>query len=261
VHLRYRLTPQTNVRAAFTTTLARPNFFDLVPFRLRDDEDLVLGNPQLEATVSRNFDLLLEHYDRRIGVLSAGAFYKRLSDPIFLFTEDNEFGGATSQPRNVESAEIKGFEVAVQQQLSMLPPPLDGLGIWANYTYTDSEATLPGGRTARLAGQAAHVFNTALSYEKGGFSSQISLNYNDPFVLEFGSDVVGAEERNEDIFLDKHLQLDFSGAYRFTPSTSLFLELVNLTNEPFRTYQGVSVRPRQEEFYESWGRLGVRYTH
>ena len=261
VHLRYRLTPQTNLRAAFTTTLARPNFFDLVPFRVRDDEDLVLGNPNLEATVSRNFDLLLEHYDRRIGVLSAGAFYKRLSNPIFLFTEENDLGGATSQPRNVESAEIRGFEVAVQQQLSMLPAPLDGLGIWANYTYTDSEATLPGGRTARLAGQAANVFNTALSYEKGGFSSQVSLNYNDSFVLEFGSDVVGAEERNEDILLDKHLQLDYTGAYRFTPSTSLFLELVNLTNEPFRTYQGVTDRPRQQEFYESWGRLGFRFTH
>jgi TonB-dependent receptor len=261
VHVRYRLTPQTNLRAAYTTTLARPNFFDLVPFRLRDDEDLVLGNPDLEATTSRNFDLLLEHYDRRIGVLSAGAFYKRLNDPIFLFTEENAFGGATSQPRNVESAEIRGFEVAVQQQLSMLPTPLDGLGIWANYTYTDSEATLPGGRTARLAGQAAHVFNTALSYEKGGFSGQVSLNYNDPFVLEFGSDVVGAEERGEDIFLDSHLQFDATGAFRFTPSTSLFLELVNLTNEPFRTYQGSSVRPRQEEYYESWGRIGVRYTH
>ncbi len=80
-------------------------------------------------------------------MLSAGAFYKRLSNPIFLFTEENDLGGATSQPRNVESAEIRGVEVAVQQQLSMLPRPLDGLGIWANYTYTDSEATLPGGRT------------------------------------------------------------------------------------------------------------------
>ena len=40
-----------------------------------------------------HFDLLLEHYDRRIGVLSAGAFYKRLSDPIFLFTEENDLGG------------------------------------------------------------------------------------------------------------------------------------------------------------------------
>ena len=80
-------------------------------------------------------------------------------------------------------------------------------------------------------------------------------------MLEFGSDVVGAEERAEDIFLDKHLQLDLSSSYRFTQSASLFLELVNLTNEPFRTYQGSSVRPRQAEFYESWGRLGVRYTH
>ena len=36
---------------------------------------------------------------------------------------------------------------------------------------------------------------------------------------------------------------------------------MNLTNEPFRTYQGVAERPRQDEFYESWGRFGFRFTH
>ncbi|MDQ2670887.1 MAG: TonB-dependent receptor [Gemmatimonadota bacterium] len=258
LHARYRITPQTNLRAAFTTTIARPNFFDLVPYRVRDDEDLALGNPELEPTIGRNFDLLLEHYDQRIGVLSAGVFYKSLDKPIFLFTGDNEFGGETTQPRNVDDGRILGFELAVQKQLTMLPYPLDALGIWANYTLTDSDVTLPGGREARLAGQAKHVFNTALSYDRGAFSSQISLNYHDAYVLEFGGDVVDDFDPDTDLFVDKHLQLDFSGSYLITPSASVFLELVNLTNEPFRTYQGSEDRPRQQEFYESWGRIGFR---
>ena len=260
LHARYRVTPQTNVRAAFTTAMARPNFIDLVPFRLPDDEDVQLGNPDLDPTMARNLDLLLEHYDSRIGVLSAGVFYKRLTDPIFIFVEDNDLGGETTQPRNGESGNIFGVELAVQQQLRMLPKPLDGLGIYANYTYTRSETTLPGGREARLQGQAPHVFNTALSYERGPFSGQISLNFHDDYILEYGGDEGTPEERLEDIYVNDHLQLDLSGNLAITQSTTAFLELVNLTNEPFRTYQGVEERPRQREFYRSWGRFGFRFT-
>ncbi|MGH7587433.1 MAG: TonB-dependent receptor, partial [Gemmatimonadota bacterium] len=79
VHVKYELTPLTNFRAAVTTAIARPNFVDLVPFRVVDEEDIVIGNPDLDPTTSTNFDLLLEHYDQRIGVMSAGFFYKSLN--------------------------------------------------------------------------------------------------------------------------------------------------------------------------------------
>jgi TonB-dependent receptor len=260
LHARYRITPQTNVRAAFTTAMARPNFIDLVPFRLVDDEDITLGNPELDPTLARNFDLLIEHYDSRIGVLSAGLFYKRLSDPIFLFVEDNDLGGETTQPRNGDDGNIFGVELAVQQQLRMLPKPLDGLGIYANYTYTRSETTLPGGREARLQGQTPHIFNTALSYERGPFSGQVSLNFHDDYILEYGGDEGTPEERLEDIYVADHLQLDLSASVRVTQSTAAFFEVVNLTNEPFQLYQGVEERPRQREFYRTWGRFGFRFT-
>lgn len=260
IHARYGMGPNTNLRAAFTTAIARPNYIDLVPFRLRDDEDLVIGNPDLDPTMSRNFDLLFEHYDSRIGVISAGIFYKQVTDPIFIFVTPNELGGETRQPRNGESAWIRGIELAVQQQLSFLPAPFDGLGIYANYTYTGSEATLPGGRVARLQGQADHVFNTALSYEKGGFSGQVSMNYHADFVNQYGGDTGAADETYEDIFTDRHLQLDASASLRVTPRSTVFLELVNLTNEPFRAFQGISARPVQVEYYERWARLGIRFS-
>jgi TonB-dependent receptor len=231
-----------------------------VPFRLPDDEDLVLGNPDLDPTTSTNLDLLVEHYDQRIGVMSAGVFYKRLKDPIFTFVEENDLGGETRQPRNGDTGNIFGVEMAFQQQLWMLPRPFDGLGVFANYTYTTSETTLPGGREARLQGQARHVLNTALSYERGLFSGQVSLNFHDDYVLEYGGDEGTPEERLEDIFVDDHLQVDLSASLAVTPTTSAFVEVVNLTNEPFRAYQGVDARPIQREFYRSWGRFGFRFT-
>ncbi|HKU61104.1 MAG TPA: TonB-dependent receptor [Gemmatimonadales bacterium] len=258
LHMRYQVAPRTNIRAAVTTAMARPNFIDLIPFRLPDDEDLVLGNPELDPTTSTNYDLLLEHYDQNIGVLSAGVFYKAIKDPIFRFITDNDLGGETEQPGNGESGHIAGFEVAAQQQLRMLPRPFDGLGIFANYTYTDSKTTLPGGREARLQGQAPHVFNAALSYERGPFSGQFSVNFLDDYVLEYGGDSGEPDEALEDLIVDDHLQLDFSANVAVTRTTAVFVEWINISNEPYRVFQGVQERPVQREFYRSWGRFGVR---
>jgi TonB-dependent receptor len=246
LHARYEVGPRTNLRAAFTTALARPNFFHLVPYRIRDDEDLALGNPDLDPTFSRGFDMLVEHYDQRIGVLSAGIFYKSLTDPIFTFTEDNSLGGETEQPRNGRSGWIRGVEIALQRQIG------GGFGIYGNYTFTDSEAELPTGRLARLQGQSDHVFNAALSFERAGLSSQVSLNYQNDYVDEY------AEDDFEDVYIDRHLQLDLSATYQVNQRSAIFLELVNLTNEPLVAYQGVRDRPIQMEYYRAWGRFGVR---
>ncbi|MQA90404.1 MAG: TonB-dependent receptor [Gemmatimonas sp.] len=253
-HFRYRIGDQTNLRAAVTTSIARPNFFDLVPYRIRDDEDLEIGNSSLEPTTATSWDLLAEHYDARIGLMSAGVFLKQLEDPIFAFVSDNDLGGETVQPGNGASAEIRGAELALQQQLTFLPGPFDGLGVYANYTWTDSEASLADGRRAKMAGQSDHIFNTALSFERWGFSSQLSLNYHGDYVDEYG------DEPAEDVFVGSRYQLDLSGSYRVGSLGAIYVELLNLTNEPFVLYQGDRDRPRQIEFYEPWGVIGFRAT-
>lgn len=257
VHARLRLAARTNLRAAVTRALVRPNFYDLVPYRLRDDSDLQLGNTALDPATSWNADVIFEHYNQLIGVMSVGAFYKNLQDPIFVFTSDNELGGETSQPRNGKSGTIRGIEVALQQQLKFLPGALNGLGAYANYTFTDSDAKLPGGRQGRFPGQAQHVVNAAVSYERHGLFGQLSLNFIDDFVDEFGGNV---GDRAEDVFVAGRTQLDFSASYRFSQPLVIFAEVNNLTNQPFRLYQGSSARPIQAEYYERWGRLGIRFS-
>ncbi|MGH1364196.1 MAG: TonB-dependent receptor [Calditrichia bacterium] len=253
MHLRYRATPYTNVRAAYTSAIARPNFYDLVPYRIRDDEDLFIGNAELSPTTSANLDLLVEHYNQSIGVLSGGIFYKRLTDPIFVFVEDNTLGGDTNQPRNGESGNIFGAELAIQQQLRFLPGALNGLGFYGNFTYVDSKLTLPDGREVKLPGQANNILNLALNYEKSGFFAQTSVSYHGDYLMEVG----GSEE--EDLFIDKHLQIDASASYQLSETFNVFLELVNLNNERFKVFEGVSERPRQLEYYETSGRLGLRF--
>ncbi|MBC7893831.1 MAG: TonB-dependent receptor [Cytophagaceae bacterium] len=253
VHARWAVDDVTNLRASFTTAIFRPNFFDLVPYRVRDDEDLNIGNPALTATTSRQYDLLMERYDRDIGLVSFGVFAKQLSNPIFLATSDNDLGGETTQPVNATSGRLVGLEVAFQRRLTFLPGALSGLGIYSNFTWTDSKATQPNGRETRLAGQADRVGNFALSYERRRFSGQVSLNHTGRSILELG------EDAEDDLFIDRRTQVDLSASFFVTRSAQVFAEANNLTNEPYRTYVIDRIRPRQIEYYEPWLQVGIRW--
>ncbi|MFP4545126.1 MAG: TonB-dependent receptor, partial [Candidatus Kapaibacterium sp.] len=69
LHMKYDFNKTTILRAAWTNTLARPNYFYLVPFRQieRSENEIVIGNPDLKPTTSMNFDLMFEKYFRTIG--------------------------------------------------------------------------------------------------------------------------------------------------------------------------------------------------
>lgn len=260
IHLRYRLGENTNIRSAWTNSLARPNYYDLTPYRLvfREDEEMEIGNPALNPTTAMNVDVMAEHYFKSVGVLSGGFFFKNLTDYIYVSSSEQS-GGAfdgfeTTQPVNGESATLFGFELNWQQQLTFLPGVLSGLGIYANYTFTDSEAEVPGrDEKITLPGQAQHVGNVALSYEKYGFSGRVALNFAGEFISEVGG------EPAEDIYYDKHVQLDISLSQRITNQIQVFAELINLTDEPLRYYQGTTDFPIAQEFYSWWGHLGVRF--
>jgi TonB-dependent receptor len=252
LNARYRIGNNTNIRAAVTRTLERPNYFFSVPFSIRDEGEVERGNPELDPMTSINYDLMVEHYSSSVGVLSAGAFAKQLTDPIFTSVSVQDDGTTVLQPRNASSGHILGFELNLQRQLLFLPSPLDGFDITANYTYTDSEATLNSGRETRLPGQTDMNWNLALGYEKYGFSARVSLNASGDYIEELGDPL-------ETFYVDNHFQVDLMASYQFTPQLSTTLEMVNLNNEPFVRYQGRSSRPAQQEFYRTWGRLSLQY--
>jgi len=271
LHLRWDVDARTVVRAAWTNTLARPNYFDLVPYReiSLDDNELATGNPNLKRTRSMNLDLMAERYFESAGLLSAGVFYKDISDFIFNFTQFNEIdpvSGNTfsqiSRPENGASASLVGFELAVQRQLDMLPGALKWIGLYANYTYNDSkvEGLTVSGRDISglpLLGTAEHSGNFSISYDPPKGSVRLALNYQ--------SESLDAGEGgyNEDAFFDrwadKRLDVDVSANWRVAPNTRFFLEANNLTNRPLRFYQGTRGRLMQDEFYGYRLQTGVKF--
>ena len=251
VLLRYRLAERTNLRAAVTRSFARPNFGDIVPFQLinTESQEITRGNPDLIPTTAWNYDLLFEHYMASVGIVSGGLFYKQLTNNIFLstFTEDRDgVEYDVTQPVNGESGSLYGVEVAYQNRWA------SGFGIYFNYTYADSKANYTTRTDTQLQGQAQNVGNLALIFEKWGFSGRLSLNLNGKSLFEVGKDAT------RDLYVDDHMQLDFSAQQQLGKNVSLFLEAINLTNEPYRVYEGSTDWTRQAEYYSWWGTIGVK---
>src|SRR5262249_18267776 len=186
VNLRVQLDPNSDVRLGYGQAIARPVISDLVPFVTKSDKDqqIAIGNPDLKPTRSNNFDVLAEHYFTSVGVASVGFFYKDLTDPIFpdaesLITTGLNAGFTQLQTINGPKAHVLGIELAWQQQLTFLRGALSGFGVLANYTHTDSKATVPG-RTDEpgLPRQAPNLWNLGLTYDRSQISARLGVTHN-----------------------------------------------------------------------------------
>lgn len=270
VTLRWERDARTVIRAAWTTGLARPNYFDLVPYRevSVDDDELAVGNPALKPTKSMNFDIMAERYLESVGLLSVGVFHKQITDFVFNFTRFQAADEVTgrifsqiSQPRNGPEATLTGVELGFQRQLDFLPGHLRNLGVYANYTFNSSEVTGLGiaGRedeTLPLLGTAEHSGNFSLSYDGSLFTARFAVNYQ--------SESLDAGEGgyNEDAFYDRwaaaRTDIDANATIRISGNSRFFLEANNLNNRPLRYYQGVKGRLMQDEFYGRRIQTGVK---
>ena len=270
-HLKYSPNDNTNLRAAYTRTFARPSFGSLNPGTTRNDALRVIssGNPDLKPTFSDNYDLMGEYFFDNVGFLSAGVFYKQITDDIFNSTSQQNIDGlvyTVTEPKNSEDGYLFGLEFGLSKRLEFLPGILSGFGVEANYTFTDSEVDVPvfnvtdAGEIERdiikqsLPNQAENLYNISLFYEKYGILARIAANYKGKNVVSFSE--FGPQHNR---WYDENLTLDFSGAYAINKKLRLFLEMNNLTNEPLRYYHGSGNRPEQVEYYSLRGQFGISY--
>jgi len=284
VQWQYMLTPNTNIRASYDMAISRPNFSDLVPSQQVDrnasPQSIVRGNPELKATSAHNFDVLVEHFFQPLGILQAGFFYKRLSNPIYFTTStlsqnDPNFPSFQVQESiNGPNAHITGFEAAWEQRLSFLPGLMNGLGVAANYGYTTSQVGFPtgfnGGRTDHpaLQRQAPNTWNLGMTYDKARFSMRFGVSHNDTNIYAYnyqttGSDndpILGLKGPTGDIYLYAHTQFDIQGSYRMYKGLELVVSGLNLSNEVFGFYQGSTIYPVQREFYKPSVIFGMRWS-
>lgn len=258
LHLKYALRDDVTIRAAWTNTIGRPNYEDIVPFFEEEDGEAAAGNPDLEPFESMGLDLSVEYYFQEAGVFSVGVFYKDIKNPIFTrVTDDVVFNGVMldelSRPENAESGDLFGVEVNWQQQFEFLPAPLDGFGASANFTYVDSSVDVIGREADDLSffRQSDIIYNAALYYAKGPFEARVAVTFRDDYLVGVGGNL------DEDIYFDDRAQWDFKTSYNISENFTVFGTVQNFTDASRREYQGVPSQLAADEIYSWTGLFGV----
>jgi TonB-dependent receptor len=301
VQLRYALDSNSSLRAVYARGVARPDPYQLVPYVTEDSTaspvTASVGNPALRPEHANNYDLLYETSLHPLGMIQAGFFFKQLTapqvpttiagsvniadlppgmiPPAELQAISNYPGDSVSIMVNGQNAYLYGFEASYQQHLSFLPGVLGGLGINANYSYTNSQEKGLPLRTDQphLIDQAATTWKISPSYDtkrlsvRAGFAydgpSLFTYNYLSPsfFTASNNPDPTGLGPTGPtgDIWTLAHYQVDAQASYRIWRGLSVKVVGLNLNNEVFGYYQGSDQFVNQREYYKPTYTGGLRY--
>lgn len=243
-HLKYLLSDKSNMRASYFKSINRPSFFEIVPYRIINEDYTEAGNPDLKHTVAHNIDFRYEYFPKQTEQLMVGLFYKKIKDPI-------EFGMVTQgqatfyTPTNYGDATNYGIEVDIIKYFY-------SFGIKANYTFTNSNITTtklenynnPDADATNkilvrevdqkrpLNGQAKHVANLSVLYknQKKGWDGQLAFSYT--------GDRLYAISRylDNDIWQSGYFQMDASIEKRFNFGLSVFAKAMNILDTPMIQY-------------------------
>jgi hypothetical protein len=257
--LTYALNENQNLRFAASRTLSRPEYRELAPLLFREviGFDNVLGNAGLQRTLIDNLDLRWEWFLSGSEILSVSAFAKRFQDPI------ERVYLASSGTRiitfvNAKSATNYGVEFELRKNLGSLASSLTPFTIFSNFTLMESEIEIDNSAASvtdqnrRMVGQAPYVVNVGGTYTSpgGNWSSTLLWNVVGERITEAGElPLPNVTEK------PRHI-LDFSLRFPVVPGLRGKLDVKNVLDAPFRSFQGSAVRER----YVTGRQLGIGFT-
>jgi iron complex outermembrane receptor protein len=289
------LTPDLLLRAGAAKVMTRPALGSVTPgvtaINFVGTPSVTAGNPLLDPTRAKTYDLGVEWYFGEGALLSGAIFYKDIETfvqtivdvkpynesglPLSLLpgnfdgTEDFNF----TQPINTEGGPLQGFEINYQQPFSFLPGKWSNFGTLLNYTYVDStidyvtSAAIGAPTTENdLVNLSKNAWNATLYYEGDGLSIRASAAYRDSYLTLVPASNAppnpsnptapnqDAEGTNDTLFVD------FSASYEFNDHMSVSFEAQNLTDE-FND-QFIDTEANRSVVYTHTGRLlylGARY--
>jgi len=177
------------------------------------------GNPYLKPFLADAFDVSLERYFAKKGYVSAAVFYKKLDTYIVPYTNSSfdyspylsTFGvqtpaggnkGIYTSTVNGSGGNLYGTELTASVPLNMISSYLDGFGVTASYSYTDSNVQLPNtiglnpdqppaAGSIPLPGLSKVNDKLMVYYEKNGFSAFVAENMRSKYVGSVGNATVG----------------------------------------------------------------------
>lgn len=248
------------------------------------------GNPALEPTKAKTFDLGIEYYFAEESLLGLTLFHKEIETFVQTFAQTIAYedtgldpalavaacaaaaqdpadcNGTTSlwqvsAPFNAPGGDLYGFEVSYQQPFTFLPGFWSNFGVYANFTYVDASLDYIDGSgnvidTQNFLGLSKTSNNFTLYYENDAFMGRLSLANRAGFL----SNVPG---RNSNNLEGTHgtTNLDASFSFKVSESVKLTADILNITDEA--DDQWVDLNGDRPSYYHTSGiqyYLGARFT-
>ncbi len=295
LHIRVKPTEWLDIRAASTKSIIYPDYRSVSPYIYYDSYSgptMDLGNISLIPALAQNYDIYASVFQNRIGLFTAGVFYKEIDNLIVsssFRTKDSEKINnrwelsqtkqtAISTWINLDAiSTVRGFELDYQTHFWYLPSFLKGLVLNVNYTHITSETSYPyqtsvkegegpfaktvfvdSTRSGRMPHQPGDIFNVTLGYDIGGFSARLSFSYTDDVLR-----VVNRTYKELDGYTDSYKRWDFTAQQKLPwlgGGLQLYLNLNNITNTTDRTFTSELGKLSSLEYYGRTVDLGLRYT-
>lgn len=323
MHIRYEPSDTVLVRSSLWTSYTRPSFkqargyakfdndislcdpatndcfnsqdgqsaLDLQNYVLGPDNALQVGNPNLVAMSSTNFDASIGWYPSKELFMELAVFYKDIDNfivdvsgiqmrldelPLTLpVNQVSEFAilqdlqlNQVDITLNGDTANVYGMELSFNQFFE------NGLFWQSNMTVVSSEATLDDSiRVDKmpLPGQADITANISFGWEDDDLSLRLISNYRSKILEEVGACPASANisdphecKKWADIYQDAITTVDFKLKYDFSKNLSAYFDAINITDQSDLRYfagnelSGGAVLYQRENYGRTF-QLGMNY--
>lgn len=262
INLSLELSDTQVLRLGWATVLSRPNIDDMrssarvslntLANRLEGSG----GTPELDPTIADQSTISYEWYPEDGTSLVLAAHYSDLESFVAEFTNQTTINGQTAQVSGVGNGEggyIRGLEVALLMNFDDLPAPFNGLGLSANYAYTETNVDPSGDNTFGLTGLSKDVGNAALWWAGEKIEARVGVDYR--------SEYTDIDDFGNFLTIKDVTTVSTNFAYNFNKDLRVNFFVSNLTDEERSKYTGGV--PQRTSFTSSYGRilgLGVHYT-
>lgn len=229
VNVTYRLSDNTNIRTAFSKTIARPEFREMSDFFFQDfiGGRVIYGNTGLTRTTIQNYDLRFEIYPKSGEFFAVSAFYKNFKNPIEMRYRLSQ--NAAVEFTNVPSANLYGLEFEARKSVT------DNFKLSGNLSLIYSIVKIdPKVATGSLAnserpmyGQSPYTANLNAFYLIPKWKAEFNLSYN-----TFGPRIstIGSSVQEDDEYEQSFHRLDANFNKRFR-KTNVKIGLDNILND------------------------------
>ena len=269
VNFIYRVGDRMNVRASYSRTLARPSLLEISASHIEtfNDGDIYSGNPDLQMSKARNYDLRWEWFVNPGEIIAVSLFYKKIYDPIeevILHPVHFEI-----QPQNAADAELRGFELEYRRRLGFINNTLRNFRLGGNYTYVKSEIKLTDAElvpvrtfdpdfpdTRPLWGQSPFMVNLDFGFDSYATGTSLSLFYN----------VIGrrlkynSQGATPDVYEESRSILDFTLSQKILLGSTFKFAVKNILNEDEKLVYDDLNGAIEQEYIHDQHKLGVTYT-